>query len=122
MTAAALQGAMASTLDTDVWIDLPTRQYLITHSICREQGGEVLAKTVIALTDGLIVNFLYQIDGLGSFENEYPKAKKLLWNRMRVSVLPLESIIQSKKHIRRPKDLAHLPLLEKALKAQRKPK
>jgi hypothetical protein len=39
---------------------------------------------------------------------------------MEVKVLPLERIYASKKFVGRPKDLAHLPLLEQTLKLQRK--
>jgi hypothetical protein len=35
-------------------------------------------------------------------------------------LLPLQRIITSKKHIRRPKDIAHLPLLNQTLKLKKK--
>ncbi len=34
--------------------------------------------------------------------------------------MPLESIIKSKRSIGRPKDVAHLPLLEQTLQTRRK--
>jgi len=37
-----------------------------------------------------------------------------------VSVLPLERIYASKKFVRRPTDLAHLPLLEQTIKLRRR--
>ena len=37
----------------------------------------------------------------------------------KVAVLPLQRIYASKKFVGRPKDLAHLPLLEQTLKLQR---
>jgi hypothetical protein len=42
------------------------------------------------------------------------------WLQMKVTVLPLERIYASKKFVGRPKDLAHLPLLEQAIKLRRR--
>jgi len=36
-----------------------------------------------------------------------------------VAVLPLERILKSKKAIGRPKDLAHIPLLEQTIEAKK---
>ena len=52
MTAAILQGTPATTLDTDIWIDLPERQYVRLLSLCQELRAEILAQTVVALEDG----------------------------------------------------------------------
>src|SRR5438445_8001945 len=43
MTAAALQGVIMSTLDTDIWVDLPERQYIRLMNICVKLGGTPLA-------------------------------------------------------------------------------
>ncbi len=66
-----------------------------------------------------MVNFLYEVHGLHSFRREYQRAKKVKWLGTEVRVLPLERIYASKKFVGRPKDLAHLPLLEQTLKLQR---
>jgi hypothetical protein len=113
MSAAILQGVPATTLDTDLWIDLPEKQYVRILAICRRLDASILARTVVALRDDTLVNFLYRVDGLGNFDTEAKKALHLKWFGMRVPVLPLASIIQSKKTIAREKDLAHLPLLNK---------
>ena len=36
MSAAILQGASATTLDTDIWIDLPEPQYMRVLNLCRK--------------------------------------------------------------------------------------
>ncbi len=116
MSAAILQGVPATTLDTDIWVDLPQRQYVRVLAVCQRLGGSVLARTVVALRDDTLVNFLYRVDGLGSFECEVKNALQLRWLGMRVPVLPLASIIRSKEAVAREKDVAHLPLLRKVAK------
>jgi hypothetical protein len=74
---------------------------------------------VVDLSDGSTVNFLYEVGGLRSFEYEYQHAKRVRWLQTTVAVLPLERIYASKKYVGRPKDLAHLPLLEQTMKLER---
>ena len=119
MSAAILQGTPATTLDTDIWIDLPPRQYVRVLALCRRLGATILARTVVSLRDDTLVNFLYHLDGLGDFNAEVSKAVYLPWFGMKVPVLPLSSIIKSKESIRREKDLAHLPLLKKTVRLAR---
>ncbi len=71
MSGAILQGVPATTLDTDIWIDLPFRQYMRVLNLCRKQGAELRANTVVDLSDGSMVNFLYEVQGLHSFRREY---------------------------------------------------
>jgi hypothetical protein len=120
MSAAILQGVPATTLDTDLWLDLPTRAYFRVLELCRQLGATPLARTTVALSDDSLVNFLYHLDGLQSFAVESKKAVRLRWQGMMVDVLPLRSIIKSKELIQRPKDLAHLPLLRQTLNLQRR--
>jgi hypothetical protein len=119
MSAAVLQGVPATTLDTDLWMDVPERDYVKILGICTKLGAVILAQTVVALPDDSLVNFLYRVDGLGSFATEYKKARQVSWFGMEVPVLPLKSIIKSKRFIKRPKDIAHLPLLNLTLKLQK---
>lgn len=119
MSAAILQGVPATTLDTDLWIDLPERQYVKVLDICKKQGGTVMARTVVALSDDTTVDFLYRIDGLPDFEKALRKAKRVRWLGLDVPVVPLESIMKSKKFVGRPKYLAHIPLIEQILAAQK---
>jgi hypothetical protein len=113
MSAAILQGVPATTLDTDIWIGLPERQYVRVLAVCQRLGATTLARTVVSLRDDTLVNFLYRIDGLAGFDAESKKAVQLKWFGMRVPVLPLASIIRSKETVLREKDIAHLPLLKK---------
>src|SRR5262249_6576048 len=115
MSAAVLQGVPATTLDTDIWIDLPTRAYFRVLELCRSLGATTLARTVVALSDDSLVNFLYHVDGLRSFEIESRNAIQVRWQGTTVDVMPLARIIRSKEAIQRPKDIAHLPLLRQTL-------
>jgi hypothetical protein len=120
MSAAILQGVPATTLDTDIWIDLPPRQYIRVLNLCRGLGADLRANTVVDLSDGSTVNFLYEVHGLRSFSQEFRRAKRIRWLDTEVAVLPLERIYASKKFVGRPKDVAHLPLLEQAIKLRRR--
>ena len=120
MSGAILQGVPATTLDTHIWIDLPSRQYIRVLNLCRRMGADIRGNTVVDLSDGSTVNFLYEVHGLRSFRYEYQRARRLRWLGTKVAVLPLERISASKKSVGRPKDLAHLPLLEQTMKLRRR--
>ena len=120
MSGAILQGVPASTLDTDLWIDLPPRQYMRVINLCLSLGATTRANTVVELADGSLVNFLYEVHGLRSFATEYRRASRIKWLGTEVRVLPLERIHASKKYVGRPKDLAHLPLIEQTLRLRRR--
>jgi hypothetical protein len=124
MSAAILQGVPATTLDTDLWVELPERQFVRLYTIIKELSGSMLAPTVAALSDDSIVNFLPRVDGLRDFAREYPQAVHLKWQGTDVAVLPIRKIIRSKEFLARPKDIAHLPLLKQTarlLARRRKP-
>jgi len=119
MSGAILQGVPATTLDTDIWIDLPSRQYITVLNLCRRLGASIRANTVVELTDGSLVNFLYRVDGLRSFAAEYRRALRIQWLSFEVAVLPLDRIYRSKRSVGRPKDLAHLPLIKQVLQIRK---
>ena len=119
MSAAILQGCPATTLDTDLWIDLPPRQYMRVLKLCLKLGAIVRANTVVDLSDGSAVNFLYRVDGLLGFDREFRRARRIKWLGTTVAVLPLARILRSKRAVGRPKDLAHLPLLEQTIKLKK---
>lgn len=111
MGAAILQGVPATTLDTDLWIGLPERQYMTPINIALKLGATMLRQTVVSLTDGSLVNFCYRLDGAASFRTEWARAEEVPWNGLTMRVLPLERIIRSKEAAGRPKDLLTLPVL-----------
>lgn len=115
MSAAILQGCPTTTLDTDLWIDLPPRQYMRVLWLCQKLGATIVANTVVEFAEGPTVNFLYRVDGLNSFATEYRQARRIDWLGTEVAVLPLARIIRSKQFVGRPKDIAHLPLLKQTL-------
>jgi len=119
MSGAILQGVPATTLDTDIWIDLPSRQYMTVLNLCRQLGASIRANTVVELSDGSLVNFLYRVDGLRSFAAEYRRALRIQWMGFEVAVLPLDRIYRSKRVVGRPKDLAHLPLIKQVLQIRK---
>lgn len=120
MSAAILQGVPATTLDTHIWVDLPSRQYIQILNLCRRLGAAIRANTVVELEDGTVVNFLYEMHGLRSFPWEYKRANLVKWLQTEVAVLSLARIYASKEFVGRPKDLAHLPLLKQAMALQRR--
>jgi hypothetical protein len=120
MSAAIIQGVPATTLDTDLWVDLPQRHYIRLLNLVHRQGGTGLAPTMYALADGSLVNFIFSMTGLRNFATEYEHAREMMWNGLKIRVLPLERIYQSKKASARDKDLAHLPFLEKVMRAQKR--
>jgi hypothetical protein len=120
MTAAVYQGVMINTMDTDFWVDLPTRQYMRLWGLIRTQGGSALSQTLYVLSDGKVVNFLFEVTGLKSFAAEYRDALTMKMEGLKVKVLPLTRILKSKKTIMRDKDLAHIPHIERVLSAQKK--
>ena len=111
MSAAILQGVPATTLDTDIWIDVPERQYMRLINLSLSLGAIMVRQTVVALTDGSLVNFCYRLHGIASFRTEYARASRKKWNGIEIRLLPLERIIRSKTAADRDKDRAVLPLL-----------
>jgi hypothetical protein len=62
MSSAILQGVPATTLDTDLWIDLPERQYIRLTNLSLKLGATLIRTTAVALRDGALVNYLYRVD------------------------------------------------------------
>jgi len=119
MSGAILQGVPATTTDTDIWVDLPERQYVRLLNLVVKQGGTPMARTMYALSDGSLVNFIFSMTGLKKFAEEYAQSRELLWNGFKIRVLPLERIYKSKHDSAREKDIAHLPLLMRVIRGHR---
>lgn len=108
MSAAIAQGVMANTLDVDLWIDLPSREYIRLLNLSRRLGATIAANTVVYLEDGTPVNFVYEVTGLGSFSREWKYvARAQIYDHM-VPVLRLERIVKSKEAVGRDKDKLHI--------------
>jgi len=99
-SAVILQGIPATTLDTDFWVEVPSRRFVQLTVLWLR--GTMPVTTVAALADDI--------------NTEYKKAGRLRWQRMIVRFLPLESILKSKQAIRRLKDIAHIPLIRPVLR------
>ena len=108
MSAAIVQGVMETTLDVDLWIDLPGRQYMRLQNIARRHGGAMGATTVAYLADGTPLNFVFEVTGLGPFAKELRHTRQLPFQGRVIPVLKLERILKSKEAIRRDKDLPHI--------------
>jgi hypothetical protein len=122
MSAAVLQGVPVVTHDVDLWIDLPVRQYMQTVNLAARQGATMVRKTVVELSDGMLVNFICEVTGLGSFATELKKARKLKFRGCEIPLMPLESIRKSKAAVMRDKDPAHIHAIDKTLRLRKKAK
>jgi hypothetical protein len=58
MSAAVIQGAPVVTFDTDIWLDLPAREYMRAANLCLKMGAIMRANTVFVFADDLMINFL----------------------------------------------------------------
>ena len=119
MSAAIVQGVMGSTLDVDIWVDLPKRQYMRVQNIAARLGAEMGANTVAYLEDGTPMNFVYEVHGLEDFKNEFKHVERLEFCGKVIPVLKLERILKSKETIRRDKDLAHIIHIKNLLRCRR---
>ena len=119
MSAANLQGVLAGTIDVDIWIGLPARQYMRVINLCRKLGATLRSQNKVYLSDDTPVDFIYEISGLPAFDREYPRAKWLLFHGMKIPVLPLERICKSKQAADRDKDKLHILLIRQALRVKR---
>jgi len=122
MSAANLQGVMASTIDVDIWVGLPARQYVRVQNICRKLKATVQSANKVYLEDDTPVDFIYEITGLEVFSREYRRAIQMPFHGLKVPVLPLERICRSKTAIGRDKDQLHILIIKKFLKSKKSAK
>lgn len=119
MAAANLQGVLAGTIDVDIWIGLPARQYMRVINLCRKLGATLRSQNKVYLSDDTPVDFIYEISGLSAFDREYPRAEWLPFHGLKIPVLPLERICKSKQAAGRDKDKLHILLIRQALRLKR---
>ena len=110
---------MATTLDVDVWIDLPPREYVRVLTIAQKLGASIAANTVVFLKDGTPVNFVYEVHGLESYSRERQRFTHAVIHGRKLPVLRLERILKSKKVIQRDKDKLHIRLIQEFLRCKR---
>ena len=91
-------------------------------NLALRQGANMVRNTIVELSDGMLVNFIYAVDGLASFATEFRKARVLKFHGCNLPVMPLESIRKSKAAVMREKDPAHIHYIDQVLLLQRKGK
>jgi hypothetical protein len=119
MSAANLQGVLASTVDVDVWIGLSARQYIRVINLCRELKASVQSSNKVFLSDETPVDFIYEVGGLQIFKKEYARAQWLSFYGLKIPVLSLKQICKSKEAIGRDKDKLHILIIRQVLKLEK---
>ncbi len=119
MSAANLQGIMASTIDVDIWIGLPARQYVRVQNLCRKLKATVQSANKVYLEDDTPVDFIYKVTGLENFHQEYRRAIHMPFHGLKLPVLPLERICRSKTAAGRDKDQLHVLLIRNYLETKK---
>ena len=128
--AAALQGAPVTTVDFDFLFRKTARNLHKLKALARALGATVLRPyypasemyRVVRDDDGLQLDFMATIHGIRSFEGVRARATRLEIEGVPILVASLEDIVRSKRAARRPRDLAVLEILEKALEEASGPK
>lgn len=121
--AAALQGAPVTTIDFDFLFRKTSRNLAKLKILAGRLDAIVLRPyypasdlyRVIREDDGLQLDFMATIHGIRSFEGVKARAMTIAIDGVPIVVASLADIIRSKKAARRPRDLAVLEVLEKAL-------
>ena len=121
--AAALQGAPVTTVDFDFLFRRTARNLTKLKTIARGLRAMVLRPyypasdlyRIVRDDDGLQVDFMGTIHGIRSFEGLRDRADIVEIAGVPLRVAALADIIRSKRAARRPRDLAVLEILEKAL-------
>ena len=121
--AAALQGAPVTTIDFDFLFRKTPRNLRKLKALARTLGATVLRPyypasdlfRIVREDDGLQLDFMATIHGVRSFEGVRARAVTIEIEAVGILVASLADIVRSKKAARRPRDLAVLEILEKAL-------
>ncbi len=120
--AAALQGAPVTTVDFDFMFRKTAPNLRKLKSVANGLGAIILRPYYpasdlyrIVRDDGLQVDFMPTIHGIRSFEGLRDRAGAVEIDDVTIRVASLPDIIKSKRAARRPRDIAVLDVLEKAL-------
>jgi hypothetical protein len=128
--AAALQGAPVTTIDLDFLFRKTPRNLTKLKGLARGLKAMVLRPyypasemyRIVREGDGLQLDFMATIHGARSFEAVRARAVTIEIEGVPLLVASLADIIRSKRAARRPRDLAVLEILEKALEETARPK
>ena len=120
--AAALQGAPVTTVDFDFLFRKTRRNLAKIRAVADVLGATIVRPYYpaadiyrVVRDDGLQVDFMASIHGIRSFEGLRARADTIDVAGTAITVAALPDIIKSKRAARRPRDLAVLEVLEKAL-------
>jgi hypothetical protein len=120
--AAALQGAPVTTIDFDFMFRKTARSLQKLKAFARKLDATILRPFYpasdmyrVVRDDGLQLDFMAAVHGIRSFEGLRDRATDLEIEDTSIRVASLPDIIKSKKATRRPRDLAVIDVLEKAL-------
>jgi len=125
--AAALQGAPVTTVDFDFLFretpgnlrKLKKLADLLRAVVLRPYYPASKLYRIVREEDGMQLDFMVTVHGLRSFERVRDRAAVIEFDGFRLLVAALEDVIRSKRAAGRPRDLAVLPVLEKALEEAR---
>src|SRR5262245_26347626 len=120
--AAALQGAPVTTIDFDFMFRKTARNLQKLKALARKLDATIFRPFYpasdlyrVVREDGLQLDFMAAVHGVRSFEGLRERATQLEIDDTSIRVASLPDIIKSKKAARRPRDLAVIEVLEKAL-------
>jgi len=123
--AAALEGAPVTTIDFDFMFRKTARNLEKLKALARKLDATILRPFYpasdlyrVVRDDGLQLEFMAAVHGIRSFEGLQDRATDLEIEDTVIRVASLPDIIKSKKAARRPRDLAVIDVLEKALEAR----
>jgi len=121
--AAALQGAPVTTVDFDFMFRKTPANLRKLKALARALDAVILRPyypvsdlfRVVRDEDGLQLDFMTTVHGVRSLASLRSRARKMALGDARLLVATLADIIKSKRAAGRPRDLAVLPILDKAL-------
>ncbi len=121
--AAALQGAPVTTLDFDFMFRSSSRNIVKLKQLAKHLNGVILKPfypisklyRIVADNETLQLDFMPVIHGIKSFESLRSRAQPVKFDQAIIMVADLADIILSKKALKRDRDLAVLPILERTL-------
>lgn len=120
--AAALQGAPVTTVDFDFLFRKTRRTLAKIRAVADVLGATIVRPYYpaadiyrVVRDDGLQIDFMASIHGIRSLEGLRARADTIDVGGSTITVASLPDIIKSKRAARRPRDLAVLEVLEKAL-------